>query len=417
MNVQGFGFKIIQFRRLDNLKILEFTQDIPLVVQSLCPCDGTRLRTLCTLIGHKGISRLRIGCCASCGYVGYIDRPAKKWIAAFYANIWDSAPAMNSGAADKKERDLRGQFLRHVAPRSTTEKLLAKFSSSFRPDLPVCEMGCGYGTTLQFLRGLGFNKLMGTEASIHRAQIARRAFNLSVAAMPFEDTVFDEQFRKAAPFGLIFSHHVLEHVYDPAEVIRVAASLQVAGGYLALTLPNFLGEFSLSSLLYLPHLHSFTQQSLGVLLGRFGYTLVDASFTTRRELSLLFKKMDNKTPPRLDAHDDYFDSALKKLQRYFKLPMKLNGKRLLFWGLRNIDIGGRVPYCGSKLARFQEILISRLAPLVLRGEIMRELEGSLESKRSSILSLVMEPITQRYTSYSESPMEIQFGDNIKLYYK
>lgn len=416
MNAQGFGFKIVQFRRLDNLKTLEFTQGIPLDMQSFCPGDGVQLRVLCTLIGHKGIDRLRIGCCASCGYVGYMDRPATEWMRAFYVNIWNNAPTMNRDAVEQKARDLREQFLK-AAPRSTTEKLLAKFSSSFRPDLPVCEIGCGYGTTLQFLRGLGFNKLMGTEASTHRAEIARRAFHLSVATIPFEDTVFDEQFRKAAPFGLIFSHHVLEHVYNPAEVIRVAASFQVTGGYLLFTLPNFLGEFSLSPLLYLPHLHSFTKQSLEVLLGTFGYTLVDASFTTRRELSLLFKKVDNETLPRLATHDDYFDSALKKLQRYFKFPMRSNNKKMLFWGLRNIDIGNRVPYYGPKLARFQEILISRFVPRILRGEIMRELEGRLESKRSSILSLVVEPLTQRYTSYWESPLEIQFEGNIKLYYK
>lgn len=419
MNAQGFGFKITQFRRLDNLKILELTKDIPLDMQPVCPCDGARLRTLCTLAGPKGIQRLRIGCCASCGYVGYIDRPSREWITEFYANTWDNASTMNHDALEKKVRDFRERFGGKVAPRSTTEKMLAKFLPFFKPDLPICEIGCGYGTTLQFLRGLGFRKLTGTEASMHRAEIARRAFNLSIATVSLEDPAFYEQFREAAPLGFIFSHHVLEHVYDPAEIVRTAASFQVTGGYFAFTLPNFLGEFSLSPLFYLPHLHSFTKRSLEVLLGTFGYTLIDASFTTRRELCLLFKKINNKAPPRPDVHGDYdyFDSALKKLQRYFRLPLGPKGNKMLFWGLRNIDIGGRVPYYGPGMARFQEILISRLAPLILRRKIAQELEHHLESKRSSILSFVIEPLTQRYTSYLESPLEVQFEDNIKLYYK
>ena len=82
---------ISQFRKLFNLKVLEFDKDIPIIRSTACALDGSEMALLCRFTGKDIALSIEVGCCRKCGYVGYIDKPTEEWISTFYAEVWDDA--------------------------------------------------------------------------------------------------------------------------------------------------------------------------------------------------------------------------------------------------------------------------------------------------------------------------------------
>lgn len=414
MDPLNLGFKIRNFRKLDNWKLLEINKEVLLVSNTYCPVDNAVLNTICTLVGNEGTQRLRIGCCTACGYVGYIDRPTREWVDKFYADTWDKAEARN---IDTEVTKWRAKAEKEKGRRPTTIKAVEKLMGVLDKNRPVCDIGCGYGVMLKKLRDLGFTTLIGMESSLHRAKIARRAFGIHAITAPFEDLRTQSELKKWVPLGLIFSHHVLEHVYDPAEIIKTSSQLQKEGDYIIVTLPHLEGEFSLGTLLYIPHLNAFPKHALKKLLAAHDYTVVDDSLTTKTELCMIAQKVA-RSPAMPSLSQDPFGDALQKFSTYFGFgEKKWRVQPLLFWCFRDIDIGGHLPFFGNNiLTRAVEILASRFFSLWYKKEITSHMGRSPEHRRN-IFSLVVEPLTRRFTSYESSPLEIQFEGNIKLSYK
>ena len=413
------GFKILQFRKLNNWKILDVRDDIPMVVSDQCPNDSQPLRTLCTLVGRRGAQRIRIGCCDTCGTIGYIDRPAKEWITRFYADTWDQkAAAKREGLITHEMAARKQQYQQHKDMYTLTSKALHHTFARLDKKRPVLEIGCGYGLNLNRLKDAGFQHVTGIEASVHRAEVTRDLFSIPVYTGNFEDQHIQASLKEKGPFGLIYSHHVLEHIYDPYEMIRLSASLQKEGDTFIVTLPNMETGYSLSTLLFLPHLYTFTKQGLRRMLARFGYVVIDDSFSTPYELCLIAEKRAIATPPRImQENPDHFGHALKKFTAYFSFSSPLKDKKQLFWCSRDLDVAGWLPFFGNTLlTRAEEILISRILTLRHKKELERCLGYPIRGWRG-IISLVATPLETHYVSFDSSPLEIHFDGNIKLSYK
>lgn len=174
-------------------------------------------------------------------------------------------------AADDLEQGRGSQRSRHLAV-----SLAGKIAAD--KDAYVCEIGSGYGQVLEYFRRAGFRKLVGVENSKHRSELVKEVFGIDVLHGGFQEESIQARLRRIGRVGLFFSHHVFEHTYHPADVIRKAASLQQEGDHLIFALPDARGEHIDYALLYLVHLHSFTKEALEALFNRFGYEIVaDAS--------------------------------------------------------------------------------------------------------------------------------------------
>lgn len=374
-----FGFKFKRFLNLHDWKVFPVTKDSGWVERLSCPCDGGILKTACAFFGNEGRQRIRVGVCSNCGYIGYIDQPTKKWIYDFYMNTWEDTDSPKVKKLVYK--------IKHGKDEKQREILEIAQKLGLDNSRPICEIGCGYGSALNQFRERGFSNLAGVENSKHRADFARDFFNLEILNAPFEDGQVQENLLKKGPFSLIFSHHVFEHVYEPGELIGLASKLQKEGDYFVISLPNAEGEFTMSNLLYFPHLHSFRAGSLKRLLAKYGYDVFDDSLTTKDELHLVARKISS--PINLPTlQKNYFEETLQKFVKGLALDKKYFFKKRKMWWYRNADIGGQIKFFVPRPWLGQPIQI-----------------------------LLVEDIKNFYVSFEESPIEVHYDGDVKLTYK
>jgi 2-polyprenyl-3-methyl-5-hydroxy-6-metoxy-1,4-benzoquinol methylase len=328
-----YGFRIDDYLDLHGWQVIELG-GVPSAAVPACPADGTPLKTLCTLTSAVDHIRVRIGCCAECGHITYIDRPTQEWIYRYYLETWDSA-------ATRATPERRAAVLEKLARADqATEHATVRLARELPVDrsLPVCEIGCGFGVSLRQLAASGFVRLVGIEASRHRGDIARSG-GFDVLTTPFESPETRDALRARGPFGLILTFHALEHTYHPDAIFAAASALQEPGGHLVVSVPNQEGEPSMGVLLFLPHLHSFTSTSLARLAARYGYEIADARASSAKNLNVAFRRTASATP--VAAAPDAYGPALEKLVTGLELDRPHIGRRRLWWSRRS-DIAGQV---------------------------------------------------------------------------
>jgi 2-polyprenyl-3-methyl-5-hydroxy-6-metoxy-1,4-benzoquinol methylase len=97
----------------------------------------------------------------------------------------------------------------------------------------VLDVGCGRGLLLNQLRKLGWT-VTGTELSDGAARFARDVLQLDVKVGDLRHLHFER-----GTFDAVVLWHVLEHVDDPAVLLRDVYRLVRPGGFVLLAVPNF----------------------------------------------------------------------------------------------------------------------------------------------------------------------------------
>ena len=117
-------------------------------------------------------------------------------------------------------------------------------------DARILEIGCGTGAFLDRCRAAGFANVRGVELNQRAVQECRdKGHEVS-------DRMIERMEATEDSFDCVCAFQVLEHVPDPVEFLRAAASLVSAGGKMILSTPNaesFLGRFKWCLLDLPPH--------------------------------------------------------------------------------------------------------------------------------------------------------------------
>lgn len=392
----SYGFRIEEYFDLEGWRVVDLA-DVPMAQVAACPADETPLTPICTLTSTDRAMRVRVGCCPQCGHISYMDRPTQEWIYRYYLDTWDAASGRSSSegmaaAADKAAR---------AADATVHATVRLAQGLPFDRTRPVCEIGCGYGTSLHQLAASGFTRLVGIEASRHRAEITASA-GFDVLTTPFEAPETQDALRSRGPFGLIFTFHALEHTYHPDRVFAAASKLQEPGAHLIVSVPNQEGEPSMGVLMFLPHLHSFTEASLARLAARFGYEVAETSANTAKTLNMVFTRAGPSTSlgagraARVPAEERPYERAVDKLVSGLDLEARHVGRRRLWWSRRS-DIAGQV-WVGPPAS----IGRRNWNRFVERGEIHHP---------RSVLVSSLRP------GRSAAPLDIQFRGSVGLFFK
>ena len=117
----------------------------------------------------------------------------------------------------------------HLAPANLD--ILEKYCED--KNLKIFDMGCGNGSTANFLTNQGF-RVSGVDPSvegIHQAKSNFPHLNISLGSSS------DDLLKKFGKFDLVYSLEVIEHVFDPFELVESMRSILNPGGYLILSTP------------------------------------------------------------------------------------------------------------------------------------------------------------------------------------
>ncbi len=176
---------------------------------------------LCSSVNLEVIhNNCNLSRCQACGYLFDNPRPTPQEIAEYY-----SRPAKYDGwlVAGAEREQLWQRRLQKLLRYDVGGDLL--------------DIGTGIGQFLNRARPY-FATVTGTEVSASAAEIARERYGLNVLNEALERIDFGDR-----RFDLITIFHVLEHVHDPAAVIRKCHGLLRDNGTILIAVPNEIQAF------------------------------------------------------------------------------------------------------------------------------------------------------------------------------
>jgi 2-polyprenyl-3-methyl-5-hydroxy-6-metoxy-1,4-benzoquinol methylase len=181
----------------------------------------------------------------------------------------------------------------------------------------LLDVGCGSGAFLALMRDLGW-VVQGIEPDSQAATFARRQFNLEVFEGVLEQAGFADN-----SFDAVHVSHVVEHVYDPARLLRECRRVLRPTGKLIVTTPNInslghrvFGE-AWRGLEPPRHLYVFSPDALEACASGLGFTVEKITTITRMArgiwyASRLIQKMNRDGQARNSVRD-YFESYMMPL--------------------------------------------------------------------------------------------------------
>ncbi len=206
--------------------------------------------------------------CARCALVYLNPRPVKEEIGAFYPKEYHAEllRVVNAGWSNPIMR--RGM-----------EAVRRRRSSPVVPGGQLLDIGCNFGLYLQGQRERGWS-VQGIEIDEQAAEYARSEFGLHVQVGDAGDVLptFPD-----AHFDVVTLWHVLEHLYNPAEILAHIYRILKPGGVMMLEVPNYasptarvFGEYWFP--LEVPrHLYHFTPRTLRAILDTSGLNVTSVT--------------------------------------------------------------------------------------------------------------------------------------------
>jgi 2-polyprenyl-3-methyl-5-hydroxy-6-metoxy-1,4-benzoquinol methylase len=167
----------------------------------------------------------------------------------------------------------------------------------------LLEIGCGNGGMTRLLAPR-VDKVLAFDISTPSLVALRQLGLPNVEAV--EGMV--EHFEPAAPFDWIVMSEVLEHLRDPAGILRRCVGWLAPGGTLLLTTPH--GHWESNE-----HLQEFTLERFASLLAVSGAETVSAAYLRDRDERRRWLVGEAKVPKQPAAADDFHDPGVTRRPR------------------------------------------------------------------------------------------------------
>ena len=228
----------------------------------------------------RRLKSLRSVACVQCGLIRTDPMPTPDELAHYYAHAYraDYQLAFAGGPP------------RHHLNRSTREAAFRAelLGPKLKPGARVLDFGSGSGEFLAAVRAKGC-EAVGVEPGRDYAAYARERHGVEIL-----DDAGDERF-PLAHFDVITTHHVMEHLRNPADVMERLARWLKPDGVLYAAVPNMAATGKPPhERFHFAHVHGFVRETLDLTARRAG--LVPQADYWREDTTVVYGKTDAPVP-------------------------------------------------------------------------------------------------------------------------
>lgn len=192
-----------------------------------------------------------------------------------------------AGSDNSPEYHLHKAFSIEVFAKSEMAKI-EKHLTKARHETKVLEIGCGTGSFLKVLKGLGY-RTYGVDINRESCAYAREQNKLDNI---FEGTLETVDFGSSL-FDIVILRHTFEHVTNPRELLSTIRNVLVKDGIVAITVPNYefittrLGKClskkpfnKVASLIsHRGHLYYYTPETMRKFFDRLGFETLEMCYS------------------------------------------------------------------------------------------------------------------------------------------
>ncbi|SDD58399.1 class I SAM-dependent methyltransferase [Kordiimonas lacus] len=235
-----------------------------------------------------GRQRMAYRACEGCGLVLQDPAVPHDTMLTYYQNYSNYTNAGRDGAPSERKTFIVEDQLKYVAGKKTVP------GKAF-------QVGCSDGYTLSRFKAGGW-QVFGCDPSASAIDIGRKQWRVEARPGDFESYVPDT----GETYDLFILTHVLEHIYDPVEALRKAASMLNDDGIILVEVPLLTDpEHLIEGYFTFEHINYFSHASLTNLLQISGFSLIteieDDYETDQYPVQrLLAQKSDRKKKPLLN---------------------------------------------------------------------------------------------------------------------
>ena len=226
------------------------TADTKTAPSTVCTLCGNPMRNLWSCHEHTYFA------CHKCQFVRVAPVPPSETLRDYYAGAYE---VDREGYLRNFRRHGRGDLRR-------LERMIAPGR--------MLEVGCSWGFFLEAARNRGW-QVGGVELSDSAAIWAKERLGLNVTCGTIEDSPFNGE----AAFDVVVAWHVIEHVREPMDFLKIARERLRPGGLLALRTPNIrslparINGWAWQWVGAPAHLSLFSPKSLGLAAERAGFSV------------------------------------------------------------------------------------------------------------------------------------------------
>lgn len=229
--------------------------------------------------------------CRRCEHFYFSKRPSPAWFKNHYETEWVHCDVHETPRLKDRMVEFAWRRYRNyrengwLAMRSLT--LPEQRFELFRKYLPlrgrILEVGAGGGRFLKpFLkRRFSCSAIEPQEASARACQ----KMGVRIVGSFIEDRLSQD----TEAFDFVFSNHSLEHHSNPHLFFQLARRVLPVGGHVGVVVPNHARMFLLTEMMFILHIHSFTEASLARLMAMHGFAVVRK--LVDEELTLIGRKL------------------------------------------------------------------------------------------------------------------------------
>lgn len=239
--------------KYDLMPIREELVDTALISCRLCGSERFRLLFYADNIRRKAKRVFRLVRCQDCGFSYFNPPPTEDSLQYYYEDYMAHVPE-------------RINFLERFYYEFIRKPL------GIAPPGRLLDVGCGNGKYLDFMRSLGWDV-----TGIDKGSVCE--YPRSVLKIPVLDGHLWEHHFPDASFDVITLWFVMEHVWDPVQIVKECARILRPGGQLIVSTVN-INSFEARvfkrywwHLLAPEHLWQFDTKSLGALLEKNGFKI------------------------------------------------------------------------------------------------------------------------------------------------